>query len=620
MLLRSMRKGFLSAIFLGLLVLGAFSLILSDTTGTLRGGIGNQDVAKIDDTTITITQFNNQVRLILQSQNIAPSAAYENGLINNILTNEVYSILMKKDAAALGIRVEDKLIANQIKSIIAPLKSEGMTDREALKRFLEMQSLSEKQLVQELRGDMTSKILAATLTTANYVPRDLINTLSQHDSISRDFDFVFFPNSSVAIDKKPTDAELETYYKSISQDYMNPENRDITIATLDTSELVKVKVSDEEARQFYNDNQDSFELPSQAHIEQAVVADKKQADDIIALMKKNDSMADAVESVTKKKTDYQGKTKLTKDGLMETLAEPVFSAKPNDIIGPIQSPLGFHIVRFIEMIPAGVEKFEAVEAKIKQELLEEKKGNALLDISTDIEDRLANGEKFEDIKKEYPLVLTSLKSVTPDTALDNKLGLSEDEYKKILARAFALNDSSPSDLGDLSNTKLFSVRADVIRPSAAKDFSSVKSEILKRWERETKFQNNLIATQKKIDDLSSGALKFSDLKPTNISNLTAQGSDKLSVDVMPRFLASEKGKYILAVSNKKDGIYIGKVNSITLPQSAAKPSDEEVKRIEADITSAGYMSYMDSLQNRYKVEINQKLLERTYGASPTAQE
>ena len=89
---------------------------------------------------------------------------------------------------------------------------------------------------------------------------------------------------------------------------------------------------------------------------------------------------------------------------------------------------------------------------------------------------------------------------------------------------------------------------------------------------------------------------------------------------MPRFLASEKGKYILAVSNNKDGIYIGKVNSITLPQSAAKPSDEEVKRIEADITSAGYMSYMDSLQNRYKVEINQKLLERTYGASPTAQE
>ena len=48
MLLRSMRKGFFSALFLGLLVAGAAGLMLSDWNGFFRNGVTTTDVAKVD--------------------------------------------------------------------------------------------------------------------------------------------------------------------------------------------------------------------------------------------------------------------------------------------------------------------------------------------------------------------------------------------------------------------------------------------------------------------------------------------------------------------------------------------------------------------------------------------
>lgn len=82
MLLRSMRNGFLSAIFLGLLVMGAMGLILSDWNGMFRGGVTATDVAVVDGEPIKIQDFHNRLSNALRSRNIDPKDAYQLGLVD----------------------------------------------------------------------------------------------------------------------------------------------------------------------------------------------------------------------------------------------------------------------------------------------------------------------------------------------------------------------------------------------------------------------------------------------------------------------------------------------------------------------------------------------------------
>ncbi len=215
MLLRSMRNGFLSALFMGLLVLGGISLIFTDWNGMFHGGVDKTDVAKVDGTPIKIAEFNSRVNRILHQQQINQSAAYQMGLIDNILRQEIFEILLKKDAAALGIRIQDRIIADQIRDLISPLKKNGVTDKEALKQFLEMQGMSEGQLTSALRDDLTSKILKATITSGAYIPKAMVDNILAYQNETRSVDVAFYPNASVSITDKPTDADLEKYYQGI---------------------------------------------------------------------------------------------------------------------------------------------------------------------------------------------------------------------------------------------------------------------------------------------------------------------------------------------------------------------------------------------------------------------
>ena len=104
----SMRKGFVSLIFMVLLVLGGFGLILTDAGGFFKGGVGRNDIATIGGEKISAQQFDRQIRRLLQGQNITSTDAYKAGLIQNYLQTEIAKFLLAKEAEKLGIILSDE--------------------------------------------------------------------------------------------------------------------------------------------------------------------------------------------------------------------------------------------------------------------------------------------------------------------------------------------------------------------------------------------------------------------------------------------------------------------------------------------------------------------------------
>lgn len=629
MLLRSMRKGFLSAIFLGLLVLGAVGLIFSDWHGMFQNGYSKTDVAIVDGTPLKISEFNSRVTHTLRQQQISPDEAYQAGLINSLLTGEIFNILVKKEAERLGIRVEDRLIAKQIKTFIAPYKSDKTTDQEALKKFLEIQGLSEKQLVAALRDDLTSKILKSSFSTGFYLPDAFISDIQAYRGMTKDVEVVFIPDASIKLKANPTDADLETYYIQKSTAFMNPETRDITyiqkfaafinpetrditVAILDTSKISKPEVSDSEIQASFDENKDKFEVAASAELEQSVVDNQEKAALIAELLKSGKSMPDAVKKVTGKTDAAQEKNIFSKDALPSQISTPVFLGKSGDVIGPIKTPLGYHVIRLIALKDAHTAPFESVKDKIRKDLQDEKLGNAVYDVTSAIEDRLANGESYESIAKDYPLTVTSFKSLEQTSKPAKTHPFSDKEFETILVKAYSLKDTTSTEMADFSSNKLYSVRVDKISAAMPKPFKTVKSDILKQWVSDHQSQENLISAQKRVEDLISGKIQFKSLSPITIRGLSHAGATSLPKDVIERFMLAEKGEFILAFSKDKEGLYIGRVTSVMLPQNVK--SDPSLRQsIESVFSDSNYMGYMDFLQTKYPVKINEALLARTYG-------
>lgn len=628
MLLRSMRKGVFSAIFLGFLVLGGLGLVLTDWNGMFRGGNISTDVAKIEGAPIKLTEFDRIARRVLQAQNIPADKAYEMGLIDNILQSELLNRALTISAAENGIAVEDRQVARRIQVLISPLKKDGRDSKEALAGFLQMQGMSEPELVSALRGEMSTTILRQTVGSAVYIPEILAQTISSYMGQKRNVKYVEIKNESVTSVNKPSTEEIASYYDGIKGLYTVPESRDLTLAVLSLDALQKdVAVSDEEVKAYYDENLEGFRIPEKRLVEQAILGDEAQAKKVAEKMGKGISLKKAVETVTGKTTAYTGETSFEKEGLMKEIADPIFAAKEGDILPPIQTAMGWQVLVLKKVEASEVPSLEKISAKIKEELTQNKTGDVVYGKVSEIEDRIAGGETLEDLAKEYGLTLTKISGAQAKAkSLPEADTLKEEDAKKLLASAFATADGEISSMTDISGNRMAAVRIDQVSPAHSKDLKDVETEITMRWIAERKAQANLIAAQKIVDDLDAKKTTLEGVASTANTKIVerelSRDEDALPKDIDPiiaaRFLDADQGDVLMVPT--KDSVVIGFVVSISAVQDiSADEKKKKSEKVKEDLTAAmqqeNLMSFATYLQNKYDVTTNPALLKRYYGTN-----
>ena len=617
MLLSSMQKGFFKFVFLGLLVMGAVGLMFSDWNGFFRGGgVTKTDVASVDGHQIKIAEFHTKVTRVLRSQNVDAAKAYQLGIIDQLLQREILDMVMRSASKDLGVQVEDKIIAEQVRDIISGFKDKGTSDKDALARFLQMQGMTEKQLINILRTETATNIIEGAISSSAYQPNALLNDLAAYRGETRIVDAAFFPNDTVKLAADPTPEQLKSYYATISAFYMEPEKRDVTVALFEQSALAKpVTVTDAEVKAFYDENVDKYAIAEQKFVEQAIVDTKEKADSIFSLVKGGKTIKDAAAEIGKSASSYHAETSLTKDGLMPEIAEPVFAAKDGDILPAIKTPLGWHVIRVTRSDAAHKEPFEKVAAKIRADLQGEKNGDALYDATTAIEDRLATGETFEDLAKDYKIQILTLKNLTTKNDPTKDLSFAGKNAQAVLGKIFDSKAQEPSSLSDAGEGKLYTLRVDKIAPAKPKPYDAVEQDVRARWIAENKAEKNLTSLQKQAEAINAGTVKFDSLdtkieRGLSVSRATINKSS-LPREVAMRLIEADTDKVVLAISREKNGIYLAKITSVklgnTAPDSAAR---EQAQKLAAN---SNVDMFIGSIEGEHNISINRDLLSRTYG-------
>jgi peptidyl-prolyl cis-trans isomerase D len=624
------KSGLLKFFLLGLLVMAAGGLVLTDVGGFFRGGVSSNVVAKGDGIEIGIREFDRNVRRILARQGMSPQEAYRLGIIEQILNSEIQVRLMTREARRLGINVSDKTVTKQISKLAEPLATDGTSKTEALKQILRAQGISEGEFIMAIRQEMGNTLFRdAVLLGANTISRQQAEDLYLFKNEQRDFTGFILSNKSAEVIEKPTEENLRKYYEANKSDYASPETRSITIATLKKEMLAdRVKITDEELKEIYNERIDTFKNPEKRKLQQAILSTQTDAQDVLKKVENGKALKDAVKDITGKTAGYIGENDFKQDGLLEEVSGPVFTAKEGEVIGPIQTALGWHAMKLIKIIEPETESFESAKEEIRDGILQERLIEDLIDTANMIDDRLAGGEKLDVIVQEVGLTTESFEDVnqagTNQKGKDLFAGYQGDKAR-ILEMAFDYLEGESSPVMELADGRFITVRVDSIKPLEYASFEEVKGKLETRWLNEQKTLVNRARAEEALMTIKNGASIADVAKNYNAGVKTYNNLKRNEPPAEPITFSTAQRIFVTdeAVPLKleiENGYLIGAVSDIELPdlKNAGDEIDEIMENAGEVMPQEILSQYINALSERYNVRVNNNVLKAVYGVEPAA--
>jgi len=183
-----------------------------------------------------------------------------------------------------------------------------------------------------------------------------------------------------------SEEDAKAAFELTADAYYRDEQRVIRYLVVETSRLRRIlPVDDSELSAYYEEHKDEFLEGEQAnarHILIRVTPDataeekaeaKVRADGVAVIAKADADFAElaALHSEDPGSKDNGGDLGWFERGRMvREFEDAVFSAKPGEIVGPIESQFGYHIIKVEALRPEHQQPFEEVEDQVRSRLLE----------------------------------------------------------------------------------------------------------------------------------------------------------------------------------------------------------------------------------------------------------
>ena len=181
-----------------------------------------------------------------------------------------------------------------------------------------------------------------------------------------------------------SEKDLEKFLKS--QGYKNIEQYKerlfekrkmiLYLSRLKDKVTANVTVTDEEIRNFYEKNKDKFKSEGSVHVRHILLNTEEEAKEVLEGLKAGEKFEDLARE---KSVDEFSKIKggdlgwVEKGSMDPAFEKAVFSAKVGDIVGPVKTAYGWHIIEILEKKEGGSKSLDEVRKQIESYLLTIKK-------------------------------------------------------------------------------------------------------------------------------------------------------------------------------------------------------------------------------------------------------
>ena len=623
-MLQSMRDLAHSWVVKGLMMLLIVSFGIWGIGDMFRGNPLQKAVATAGSTEISVQELNhafeNTLARARQSfdPNMTPQKAKQMGMLDKTLEGMVKRALVDQDLKRLGIDVSDDEVLKLLGDQPQFRNKDGSFNKDLFRQILAQQHLSEHDFIEQGKQDLSRQQIINALNTGHGVPQTVIDDLYKARAQKRIFDVVTIHNATIENIPPPDDKTLHDFYEQSPQAFTAPEYRSVTIARLSSDDIAKgIPVSDDDLRKEYDKRADELVIPERRDLLQVLVQDELKAKQLAVLaQEKGDLNAVAknagLNAVMLEKTEAST--------LLPELSFKVFAATRDQIIDPIKTPLGWHVIQIKKITPSTKPTFAEVKDKLREGIRRDQAVEQATRFVNRLDDQLAAGHVLEDVADELQLRLIRIPArdsngATPDGHTPPELPNKDD----VLKAAFGQNAGDTSPVTEDKQGNYYVVRTDGVTPSAPKPFDSVKVDVNKAWkDRQQAIKagalGEKIATalrEGKALESFAGETAISIRKTAPVSMLNPTSDPAIPASLASQAFKIKKGEVITAPDS--DRLVVARLAAILDADSVTKQDPRknmignEFRQSMNDELVDQYAQY---LQTVFKVTTDTALLDR----------
>ncbi|MBX3672256.1 MAG: SurA N-terminal domain-containing protein [Burkholderiales bacterium] len=360
-----------------------------------RTPLGGDTVATVGDLRVSQQDFDTALRQQQETlaaqfgRNFDQSIMENPELRRSVLDRVINERLVSQGARRAGVSIDDKALADRIANEPA-FQEDGKFSRERYEAIARAQGYSVVGLDELLRDEMRLSRYRDAIVRTAIVPRATLEGFIRLSEQSREVSMVAIGPEAFLASVKPTEEQLKAYYDARAKEFAVPEQVRVEYVELSLDALAARTPADpEEVKKFYEANKSRFvqrEERRASHILLTVKPDATEAEKK-AVEEKAKALADEVRrkpasfaEVAKKQSQDPGSAVqggdlgfFARGAMVKPFEEAAFGAKKDEIVGPVKSDFGWHVIRVTDIRPEKGKSLAEATPEIEAEL---KKGVA----------------------------------------------------------------------------------------------------------------------------------------------------------------------------------------------------------------------------------------------------
>jgi peptidyl-prolyl cis-trans isomerase D len=300
-----------------------------------------------------------------------------------VLERLIAERLVAIGADRAGIRLGDRQLAQRIVDEPA-FQEDGRFSKQRYEAIARSMSLTPAGLDERLRQDFREEQFRNGIVDTAFVPKATLDSFIRLSEQTRDVSVVNLAPEAFMAKVNVTPAQVKSYYDAHPKEFTTPEEVKVDYIELSVDTLAaNAAVTPEEVKRYYDEElkKGTFGIPEERRASHILVAVKPGATDAEkkAAQEKARKIADEVRKNPKRfaeiaKKESQDPGSAAKGGdlgffgrgaMVKPFEDAVFAAKKGEIVGPVASDFGYHVIEVTDVKPAKVKSLAEATPEIE---------------------------------------------------------------------------------------------------------------------------------------------------------------------------------------------------------------------------------------------------------------